>query len=621
MTEPIAAPAPISNLATIQPVSVTAPNPETGGSHGNPLATVPAGTTVEGFVVNRDAQNNPIVRTALGDLQVTSDVFLKTGSEVVFRVDPTQTTLARIVTVDGLTPQDYNAQNSRGLTRDTISTSGLAAALPNAPTQAASGSTSAAPANPVLQAVVLQATPATAPVLTSALQQLQTALPAVAAQLAQLNQLSAGTPLKLTVLDVRLPPIPISLAALPETHLPDSLLPPRPGTPQPQTATTLAAAPPLANATPAPAPAAYATAAPTPEADPIAAAPLTKPQAPTAPAPAVQGEAEAPAATKQPTIATQPAPIVAPPAAPIAAKTPAVASNQPTVEASVIGHEPDGATILHTPFATLKVYTTQPLPTGTTLLVSAQADATGKPAPITPLTPGETIISSVTRTWDGLDQLISTIKTANPDLARDVQQRLPAINHHLTSNLIFFIAAVKQGDPEALLGKRLARQLELAAPELMARLRQDITQMQQAYTDSPLPHWSSIMLPMMFGQELVQARLFISKDPEQADKKTDSEGRSQRFVLEVGMNAIGPMQFDGFIKAADRTKSFDLIVRTAQPLDAEISQGIRAIFDSSAQITGIRGQLLFQAGEHHFVRPLADVRPTASGSASNTILA
>jgi hypothetical protein len=117
MTIPIQPPAPVNTVITIQPVATAIPNRDSAPG-ANPLATLPAGTTVEGFVVNRDAQNNPILRTPLGDLRITSDVFLKTGSEVVFRVDTSQASLARIVTVDGLSPQEYSAQSSRGLTQD-----------------------------------------------------------------------------------------------------------------------------------------------------------------------------------------------------------------------------------------------------------------------------------------------------------------------------------------------------------------------------------------------------------------------------------------------------------------------------------------------------------------------
>ncbi len=206
MNTPIQPPIPVNPIVTIQPVATAIASHESGAGT-NPLSNLASGTTVEGFVVNRDAQNNPIVRTAIGDLRVTSEVFLKTGSEVIFKVDASQASLARIISVDGLTPQDYATKNTHGLTRDTIS-----------PTLLQTGATSSMLAGkaaglanaPVLQAIILQ------PVLpeqaaTLALKSSQTAPPPLLAQLAQLR---AGTPILLSILDLKLPPMAVSLAAL-----------------------------------------------------------------------------------------------------------------------------------------------------------------------------------------------------------------------------------------------------------------------------------------------------------------------------------------------------------------------------------------------------------------------
>ena len=192
-----AAVAAVNPIVTIQAIGSSAAISE-GDGGANPLASMTNGTTVEGFVVNRDAKNNPILRTAVGDLRVTSEVFLKTGSEVIIRVDNSVATLARILTVDGLTPQDYSNQTQAaraGITKDTISASSLQPLLGN--TAATQTKASAPTANPVLQAVVLQGQPTA-----TNLSLLATALAASQSgpvqALAQLSQLRAGTPIRLS---------------------------------------------------------------------------------------------------------------------------------------------------------------------------------------------------------------------------------------------------------------------------------------------------------------------------------------------------------------------------------------------------------------------------------------
>lgn len=660
MNTPIQPPAPVNPVVTIQPVTTAVPNRE--GAPANPLANIALGTSIEGFVVNRDAQNNPIVRTALGDLRVTSEVFLKTGSEVVFKVDASQPTLARIISVDGLTPQEYEAQNIHTtLRKDTISTSGLpqnARLLPGGGLDVARGT-------PILQALVLQTAeeslPTTAP---TALRATQTAPTPMIAQLAQLR---VGSPVRLTVVDIKLPPLPISLAGVPENEKLEGLLPAaRPATATPNTLSTNTAKNiqiPIPTTPGVATSVSVATAKPTPFASPLPATqqalspnivhtlaqtpplPIRTPLSNTSTiANPIEVEAPLPPTTYGAPLKAEliahyskttanlapvlPAssPTSANAARPVASQSPIANHAAPmpsnVVEATVIGHEADGANILHTSFATLKLYTPQPLPTGTTLTVHAAPEhmtpATGVPQAATS---EEAITLDTEKPWKTLEEAIATLKQANPEIAQEVMQRLPSLNQKLASGLLFFIVAIKGGNIQEVIGKRATRLLELSAPDLLGKLRKEVGQLQSFATASPLPHWSLIYLPMMLGQELHTGRLYIGKDPESENTGTGSQGRGQRFVLEVGMSSIGKLQLDGFVRQESRAKQFDLLIRSERTLDTSLKQGINDIFYNSMQVTGMQGTMQFQVGARYFVHPEHDNRPLPDSLTSNTILA
>lgn len=638
MSTPIQPAAPVSPIITIQAVASIMPNHE-GES---PLNALPSGTSVEGFVVNRDGQNNPILRTVLGDLKVTSDVFLKTGSTVIFKVDTSQASLARIISVDGLTPQDYNTQNLRsGLTADTISNSLLPStqlpsqlAKPGAPTT-------------TLQALILQSTQQTA--AKSSLSN-----PLFAAQLppsplmAQLAQLRPGAPVRLALFDIKLPPLPISIAELPDSKSLDGLMPPRPQTATPAassnaspTTTLIASGSTPAGETPVTtkmpnevtASLAGNQSPATDELAPLATNITQRQQAATATTFAQVTPAALLTANDFQAARAKPTPQQHT-SYPHTAATTAVGAFQPSraanvsiptgnqLLAQVIGHDADGANILHTPFATLKLYTAQSLPTGTTLLVEASPETNIAPAPPSKLAVEEKFFSNATRDWKSLDDAISWLKDINPDMAREVTARLPVAGHKLASGLLFFVAALKNGDVSELLGKRVTRLLEASAPELLKKLRMDMGQIRSNLVDSPLDHWSSVALPIMFGQELQQAQLFISKEPPDGEQESPDNSRGQRFILEVGMSELGPIQFDGFVRRPlEQRQSFDLMVRSAALLDEQLSQGIRGIFESSLSVTGMRGQVIFQTGIQHFVRPLTEQKPPPGTQGHNTILA
>lgn len=287
----------------------------------------------------------------------------------------------------------------------------------------------------------------------------------------------------------------------------------------------------------------------------------------------------------------------------------------------MIGHEADGANILQTPFASLKLYTPQPLPTGTTLVVHVTKDTSAPPATITPLSEGLKDITSFTRDWQTLADTLSVLQTNNPALAARVMQQIPAMNPQFTSNLLFFLAAVKGGTLRDWLGERTVDQLETAVPGLFAKLSQDMATMQQVFVHSPLTDWSGVMLPFMFGAEMHQARLYVRNEEENSSGGGGKGASGQRFVVECDLSQMGEVQLDGFIRNGEKAKTFDLVVRAANTLAPEISQGIRSVFETTLQGGGLNGQIMFQYGPQHFIRPLASAQNQSPGAPPQPILA
>lgn len=756
MNPPILPIAPINATVSIQPLTVLAPNRDATQAD-TPLATLAPGTTVEGFVINRDTKNNPILRTPLGDFVVQSTVFIKTGSTVVLRVDPSQTSRAKIITVDGFTPQDYAAKNIHGLTHDTIvrpqmqqTARGNVNPTPEGqPTTTDSENTPP----PVLKAVVLQPTPA-AP----APPQSPGTAPSPRAPLlppALTAQLTPGAPLVLTVIDVRLPPSPVALATLTESSRLHTLLPGLPATalaqpapsgtsplptgvptapgtstiqappvapaptsgnapPPAVTQPTGTASPALRDATRPPAPPPAPAAVFTSSAPPITTTPSARPAIPAPPLPVLpisstltaqafattefspapptrtdiqqtqtpisagpQSPAikpSAPVATNAPSLtspsapATKPLPhpnisaalsaygITAPAArpealphtiaSPVAAAAPVLPATNPApaapspaatqyqppignpsasppVRAEVIGHDADGANILHTPLASLKLYTTQPLPTGTVLMVRVDLDhepPMDAPIAFTKLEPLRDI-TNYARDWHTLAATLGVLQEASPVTAERLIQQIPTLNHQFTSSMLFFISALKGGALREWLGDRTIKQMEAVAPAMLNGLIQDMERIQHAFVHSPLTDWSSTILPFMFGAELHQARLYV-RNEEQGGKAAGSKGdNGQRFIVECALSQLGELQLDGFIRATTPAKHFDLVVRGAGPLPADITQGIRQVFTATLEATRLSGQISFQYGAQHFVRPLTSLASPESGESAQAILA
>ena len=692
-TQPIA---PVNPVIGVRPIEVVASGQQATAAQTQ-LALLPAGTIVEGFVLTRDNQNNPILRTSIGDLQLQSEVFLKTGSQVIFRVDTTSASRARIVTIDGVEPDEYAAQAARGLSSDTVEPS----PLPQTPTTAQPKPENNATLPALLLNKAATANPTNNPQIAALITTGQP-LPE------NLQKLASGTALKVTVLDVQFPvatpehaappapptqnapvlpanapaanapasntapntlpnaapPAPTALPTALPANVPaaapviqtfaesllNSMAPNAPAaqpsaqplpsvqplplavpTPIPQTSnvpipsTPVVAQPtatPVATNQPAPAPSTTAAqplpAAPT---NP-AAAPLALPASPVIAAPAnLTTATAAPSAPANPaTVATPPATTTTIPAAPQPTTAPTIARPPlQGLQAVVIGHEPDGGNVLHSALGTIKLFTPRPLPVGSSLTLDVKPDETIAQNSAIPVHDSATSppLTPRSRDWPLLNDIAkpsASTTTAPPPIFLQI----PVANSALASGLLSFMAAVKSGDVRQWLGTRALDKLNTDFPEIAARLKIDVEQMQDLWNNSPLQNWSSMLLPINVQGQIEHARLYIRDEETPENKAASNGGGGQRFIVEVNLSHLGDMQMDGFVQSKS-AKQFDLVIRTSRAIEPTLANEIRGIFESAAHSTGYTGYLSFQRGEQHFVRPLAEMKTNPSDF--HTILA
>lgn len=112
------------------------------------LQNIQPGTVLSGLVVRNDPNGNTIIKTDRGEVAIRSNIFLRYGNEIVIRFDAAgNTPRARIISIDGLTPQQFAALGAPALSDDFVETSQIAGSTlpPNIPSAPGSGA-AAAPA-------------------------------------------------------------------------------------------------------------------------------------------------------------------------------------------------------------------------------------------------------------------------------------------------------------------------------------------------------------------------------------------------------------------------------------------------------------------------------------------
>jgi hypothetical protein len=205
--------------------------------------------------------------------------------------------------------------------------------------------------------------------------------------------------------------------------------------------------------------------------------------------------------------------------------------------------------------------------------------------------------------WPALDDALAALDRAAPGLASQLRADLaPAAPPRLAAALLFFMG-VLQGDanwPGDGMGAALT---SAGRADLRARLAKDLGDLRQQATQSTQGDWRIFTLPVLDEAAIRPIRLYV-RNP--GDGKSGGQGQQgSRFVLDLDMSRLGPLQLDGLV----RGPRFDLVLRSHEPFDPAMKAEIGMLFHNALEGSGLSGDVAFVNTAQFPVAPLSATRP------------
>lgn len=217
--------------------------------------------------------------------------------------------------------------------------------------------------------------------------------------------------------------------------------------------------------------------------------------------------------------------------------------------------------------------------------------------------------SQFTAEWSALDELSSLLHGMHSSMAAQALQRIvPHVGTQFSAGMLFFMNILRRGDVSEWLGKDLIEHLErMGKGDLVQRLGADLGAVRTLFTDQPQGNWQALFFPVMVEKELHHAQMFIK--PEEQERKEGGGGT--RFIVELELSHLGPMQMDGLVKKRAEHTQFDLVIRSIHELPEEMKTDIYGIFENAQQVTGLQGSLNFRLVQEFPVHPLQEIQKQA----------
>jgi hypothetical protein len=209
--------------------------------------------------------------------------------------------------------------------------------------------------------------------------------------------------------------------------------------------------------------------------------------------------------------------------------------------------------------------------------------------------------SEVESTRDPVAAAIALIADAEPRLAQQLGQALTVSpSPHLAGEFFILLSGLLKRPrwPET----EVRRMLETAGrSDLATRLTELAAPIgRPAQPDRATGEWTVTVLPFLKDASGEPMRLYRHAD---SDRTAPDDQNGSRFVVEVSLQRLGPLQFDGLVKP----KRFDLILRSRQPLDPLLKSTIESVFRDSLQSSGYGGSIAYAATLRFPLAPIAAV--------------
>lgn len=275
---------------------------------------------------------------------------------------------------------------------------------------------------------------------------------------------------------------------------------------------------------------------------------------------------------------------------------------------------PNGFTALRTSAGIVGIKLPMPAPTGATLSFSVDASGSGRVATSMPMTEADLMMrgqtAALSRDWGSLQQAISALQQHDPGAASSLMNNLPQAGPKLTATMMFFFAAMTGpgGNLRGWLGDRAANSLAALSDTDGAggfkRLEGDFGHLRGMAAEERPDGWRVMAMPFNMGDKIEQLQLGW-RHGDRENEKGEKEEPGTRFLLDLSFSEVGHTQLDGLVKGEDST--FDLIIRTENPLKPHNRDDIRGIFRDALQISGYKGHMVFQDGSRFVeIGPIAD---------------
>lgn len=271
---------------------------------------------------------------------------------------------------------------------------------------------------------------------------------------------------------------------------------------------------------------------------------------------------------------------------------------QLTLTGAVTSLSSAGQPSVQTALGTVQLANAANLPVGTTVTfeVISQTLPRGEPTGVNapPPAPGGLPFASGVTPWPTLTEALQLMQRIDPQAAQLLANTIPDGGPRTVVAALSFVQAMRSGEPRQWPGDNNLRALERTGPRgahLAKSIAGEVSQLSAQSRDTG-GEWRATPIPWNAEGQIEKIRLITRREDTEDDEKEDKKRSGIRFLLELDLSKMGPLQLDGMVR--EDVNGFDLVIRSHETLADQVRRDLTGLFIAANQAVGLKGVLTFQ---------------------------
>lgn len=199
--------------------------------------------------------------------------------------------------------------------------------------------------------------------------------------------------------------------------------------------------------------------------------------------------------------------------------------------------------------------------------------------------------------WESLQDIIHTMSVLQPASVSAIVQNLPSAQTIAQAGPLGLIlmSLFSKGHGEQWVPESIINILRDHGQQNILRALVQDQNMMARLENTPLPQeWRANVFPFWHDGQVHKLPLYFKSWDEQNAQDHEKRRKKMRFLFDLNLSRMGPIQVDGFFQGEAETPRLDMILRAQHQLSPPMQQKMKHVYTKAMERSNLNGELTFQ---------------------------